>query len=85
MACQRVHAYMAYWSSALSTRRARPGGRPQRIARPGRASGAGGAALDQHAARGADRAITGAIDAHVQAERRGGEDDGSAGVLAPVS
>jgi F0F1-type ATP synthase epsilon subunit len=35
-------------------------------------------------ARGADQAITSAIDSHVQAERRGDDGDGSAGVLAPV-
>jgi hypothetical protein len=36
--------------------------------------------------RGADQAITSAIDSHVQAEQRGGEDDGDgeADVLAPV-
>ncbi len=40
----------------------------------------------QHQARGADRAITSAIDAHVAAERdRAGEgDDGQAGAPGPV-
>jgi hypothetical protein len=39
----------------------------------------------QHEARGADQAITDAIDSHVQAEQCGHEDDdGQAGVLAPV-
>jgi hypothetical protein len=39
----------------------------------------------QHEARGADRAITDAIDTHVQAERDNDEgDDGTAGALAPV-
>lgn len=44
------------------------------------------ALIYQHEARGADRAITDAIDSHVEAERRkdGEDDDGSAGVLAPV-
>ncbi len=49
------------------------------------------AMIYQHEARGADRAITNAIDTHVQAEQgeqgeqRDGEgDDGSTGVLAPV-
>ena len=36
----------------------------------------------QHEARA--QAITSAIDSHVQAEQRGHEDDGQAGVLAPV-
>ncbi len=37
-------------------------------------------------ARGADQAITNAIDSHVQAEQRGDEDDdGQPGALAPVS
>ena len=44
------------------------------------------AMIYQHEARGADAAITGGIDAHVQAER--GEDDdgddGPAGVLVPA-
>ena len=41
----------------------------------------------QHEARGADKAITDAIDAHVQAEQDGkpDEDDSPAGVLAPMS
>src|SRR5450755_1982397 len=41
------------------------------------------AMIYQHEAGGADQAITDAIDTHVQAEQRG-DDDGSAGVLAPV-
>ena len=38
----------------------------------------------QHEGRGADRAIMNAIDSHVQAEQRGGEDDddGQPGVVA---
>ena len=44
------------------------------------------AMIYQHEARGADQAITNAIDIHVQAEQRGDDDDndGSEGVLAPV-
>jgi integrase len=43
------------------------------------------AMIYQHEARGADKAITSAIDQHVQAEQRGDEgDDGQAGGLAPV-
>jgi hypothetical protein len=44
------------------------------------------AMIYQHEARGADQAITSAIDSHVQAEQGGDEDDddGQAGVLAPV-
>jgi hypothetical protein len=40
----------------------------------------------QHEARGADRAITDAIDTHVQAEQANDDedDDGPAGLLAPV-
>jgi len=40
----------------------------------------------QHEARGADRAITSAIDAHVEAERgrEGDDDDGLGGVLVPT-
>jgi integrase len=40
----------------------------------------------QHEAQGADKAITTAIDTHVQAEqtRRGDDEDGSAGVLVPA-
>jgi integrase len=39
----------------------------------------------QHQARGADKIITDHIDAHVEAERgRKDDDDGTAGVLAPV-
>jgi len=37
----------------------------------------------QHQARGADQAITRAIHTHVQAEQAS-DDDGTAGVLAPV-
>ena len=43
------------------------------------------AMIYQHEARGADQAITNAIDSHVQAEQRGDDDDGQAGTLAPVS
>jgi hypothetical protein len=47
------------------------------------------ALIYQHEARGADRAITDAIDTHVQvkqdnAERDSDNDDGQAGMLAPV-
>jgi integrase len=44
------------------------------------------AMIYQHEARGADQAITNAIDIHVQAEQRGDDDDndGPADVLAPV-
>ncbi len=43
------------------------------------------AMIYQHEARGADRAITDAIDRHVQAEQADDKgDDGSAGALAPV-
>jgi integrase len=44
------------------------------------------AMIYQHEARGADKAITGGIDAHVQAERDQDDDgdDGSAGVLVPA-
>jgi hypothetical protein len=42
------------------------------------------ALIYQHEARGADKRITGAIDAHVQAERDGGEDDRSAGIPVPA-
>jgi hypothetical protein len=40
----------------------------------------------QHEARRADKAITNAIDSHVQAEQRkgGDDDDGLAGALVPV-
>ena len=38
------------------------------------------ALISQHEARGADRRITGAIDAHVQAEKaKNSRDDGDAG------
>jgi len=44
------------------------------------------AALIYHEARGADAAITKAIDAHVEAERNRNDedDDGTAGVLVPA-
>jgi integrase len=44
------------------------------------------ALIYQHEARGADQAITRAIDTHVQAEQANDDDDddGTAGVLAPV-
>jgi integrase len=45
------------------------------------------AMIYQHQARGADRAITDAIDTHVQAEQRAEDDEddgGQAGTLAPV-
>jgi hypothetical protein len=43
------------------------------------------AMIYQHEARGADQAITSAIDSHVQAEQHDrDEDDGQAGALAPV-
>jgi len=40
----------------------------------------------QHEAQGADKAITNAIDAHVQAEqtKRGGDEDGPSNVLVPA-
>jgi hypothetical protein len=45
------------------------------------------AMIYQHQARGADQAITGAIDALIEADRTddGEGDDGAAGVLSPVS
>ena len=44
------------------------------------------AMIYQHEARGADKAITSAIDAHVAAEREreGGTDDGPGGMLVPA-
>jgi integrase len=43
------------------------------------------AMIYEHEARGADQAITDAIDTHVQAEQRSDEDDdGQAGTLVPV-
>ena len=44
------------------------------------------AMIYQHDARGADRAITNAIEAHIEAGSTGDrdDDDGAAGVLAPV-
>jgi integrase len=43
------------------------------------------AMIYQHEARGADKTITNAIDAHIEAERAGDQDDdGQAGTLAPV-
>jgi hypothetical protein len=51
-----------------------------------RSSGPWSAALIyQHQARGADKIITGNIDAHVEAERGCKDDDGgTAGALVPV-
>jgi hypothetical protein len=44
------------------------------------------AMIYQHAAQGADQAITDAIDSHVQREQaRHDDDDGPAGVLVPAS
>lgn len=43
------------------------------------------AIIYQHVARGADKAITDAIDTHVQAEKRGNDgEDGTAGLLVPA-
>lgn len=43
------------------------------------------AMIYQHVARGADKAITDAIDTHVQAEKRSNDDeDGAAGLLVPA-
>ena len=44
------------------------------------------ALIYRHEARGADKAITNAIDTHVQAEKvkRGDNEDGSADVLVPA-
>ena len=44
------------------------------------------AMIYQHEAQGADKAITNAIDTHVQSEqtRCGDDDDGSADVLVPA-
>jgi integrase len=43
------------------------------------------AMIYQHEARGADKTITSAIDAHIVAEQgKDGDDDGSAGALVPV-
>jgi hypothetical protein len=43
------------------------------------------ALIYQHQARGADKIITDSIDAHVEAERGGGDEhDGAAGILVPV-
>jgi hypothetical protein len=44
------------------------------------------AMIDQHEAQGADKAITNAIDTHVQAEQAkpGDDEDGSAGALVPA-
>jgi len=44
------------------------------------------ALIYQHEAQGADKAITNAIDTHVQAEqtRRGDDEDGPADVLVPA-
>lgn len=45
------------------------------------------AMIYQHAARGADQVITGAIDAHIEAEQRDDQDDddGATGSLGPAS
>jgi integrase len=45
------------------------------------------AMIYQHQARGADKTITDAIDAHVDGEKRRDDDgeDGTAGVLVPVA
>ena len=49
------------------------------------ATTASAAMIYQHEARGADQSITRAIDSHVQAEQANDDDDdGQAGVLAPV-
>ncbi|MGH3155519.1 MAG: tyrosine-type recombinase/integrase, partial [Streptosporangiaceae bacterium] len=42
------------------------------------------AMIYQHEARGADKAITDNIDAHVKAEQTRDDEDGTAGALAPV-
>ena len=42
------------------------------------------AMIYQHEARGADQAITDAIDSHVRAGQPGDDDDGPAPLLAPV-
>jgi integrase len=42
------------------------------------------AMIYQHEARGADKMITNAIDAHVEAEQSKDDDDGQAGALVPV-
>jgi hypothetical protein len=43
------------------------------------------AMIYQHVARGADKAITDAIDTHVQAEKRSDDgEDGSVGLLVPA-
>ena len=42
------------------------------------------AMIYQHEARGADKRITDVIDTHVLCERTNDDDDGAAGVLAPV-
>jgi hypothetical protein len=43
------------------------------------------AIIYQHEARGADAAITNAIDAHVESEQGNGDDDGGAsGVVVPA-
>jgi mannose/cellobiose epimerase-like protein (N-acyl-D-glucosamine 2-epimerase family) len=44
------------------------------------------AMIYQHKARGADQAITSAIDAHVRTEKRADDEDdgGAAGVLVPA-
>ncbi len=42
------------------------------------------AMIYQHRARGADQAITSAIDTHIVAERGKNDDDGAAGALVPA-
>ena len=43
------------------------------------------AMIYQHEARGADKTITSAIDAHITSEQQGrDDDDGQAGALVPV-
>jgi hypothetical protein len=42
------------------------------------------ALIYQHEARGADKTITSAIDAHIVTEQGQDDDDGSAGALGPV-
>ncbi len=42
------------------------------------------ALIYQHEARGVDKAITSAIDAHIATERSKADDDGSASALGPV-
>jgi hypothetical protein len=52
--------------------------------RKGRPTARAARRLDQHIARGADQAITGAIDAHIRSEQTGRRDDDDiAGALVP--